>query len=77
MSDAEQARFVDWLSAFDDLFRGHYPHKCLVCGRAAEWAEIRQIHGCPATAVTLCVRCHQGDPHRTQLDALLAQRYRP
>jgi len=68
----------DWLAAVDDLLTGRLT-SCVRCGRVGpgnyfnDVALVEQL----AVAVVVCARCWESDPQRTQLQALLAQRYRP
>lgn len=81
MSDLEQSHFATlletWLTAFDDLLTERWHGGgCTLCEtRHTAWAEIRVLPCGYSVAATLFQRCHEGDPQRVQLDALLTKRY--
>ena len=65
---------MDWTIATDDLVCERW-RTCALCGAPhVRWADVHTV-GALALAAVLCARCHQADPPRTRLAALLHQRY--
>lgn len=82
MSDAEQARFAallagDWTTAFD-VGLCQRQRRCTLCGTTAPgYFDIGTLPDGHGVAYRLCTRCHNQDPERERVAALLERRYRP
>jgi hypothetical protein len=67
----------EWTCALDSIIT-HRQLCCTLCGTQLKgspgWVDIREV-GPRSIPTVLCLHCRGSDPGRTQLMALLAQRY--